>query len=268
MHACSIVGFHLNLCQPTHTVYPAHPVSTSSTYRPSLLLILCAAPSLETSVLQLILTMGQSNGLYDWSTQTNPCTGGTNGGPWHGVTCAASGSVTSIDVSSRQLVGTFPKQLSSLTALVSLDMSNNLISGSLPTSLYKLTKLTSFSVAGQPSQPSMIGTIPAQLSFLKSLHTLVLTGNKLTGTVPTQLAALTNLVQLKLASNKLSGSIPPALSSLAGNNSPAHIVVHDNLQMCGSVSLFPGIDTTNTGLGTTACPAGELVLQCMFTFAG
>ena len=63
-------------------------------------------------------------------------------------------------------------------------------------------------------QNDLIGTIPAQLSYLSSLEGLYLFMNQLSGNIPTELGNLINLKGLYLHMNQLSGSIPIELGNL------------------------------------------------------
>ncbi|XP_011082953.1 protein TOO MANY MOUTHS [Sesamum indicum] len=58
------------------------------------------------------------------------------------------------------------------------------------------------------SNSALIGSIPPQLSSLKSLQVLTLSQNKLTGEIPVEIFSLSSLVHLDLSYNILTGSIP------------------------------------------------------------
>lgn len=58
------------------------------------------------------------------------------------------------------------------------------------------------------------GTIPTQISTLRSLTTLDLENNILSGSIPTTLTALVNLQQLSIGGNELKGSIPAGIVDL------------------------------------------------------
>ena len=59
------------------------------------------------------------------------------------------------------------------------------------------------------------GKIPAELSRLSKLETLVLAGNSLSGGIPTELGEMDRLKTLSLARNQLSGEIPSELGKLS-----------------------------------------------------
>ncbi|XP_023771163.1 receptor-like protein EIX2 [Lactuca sativa] len=88
--------------------------------------------------------------------------------------------VFNMDLSSNQLVGEIPVELTALSLLVGLNLSNNHLSGGIPDNIGNMTELNS----------------------------LDLSGNKLTGVIPPSMADLTFLSHLNLSHNNLSGQIP------------------------------------------------------------
>ncbi|XP_037454958.1 receptor-like protein EIX2 [Triticum dicoccoides] len=85
-----------------------------------------------------------------------------------------------LDLSSNNLAGQLPEEITLLIALTSLNLSNNLF----------------------------IGTIPNQVGDLKRLESLDLSFNEFSGAIPSSLSALTYLSHLNLSYNNLSGAIP------------------------------------------------------------
>ena len=78
---------------------------------------------------------------------------------------------------------------------------------------------------------NLVGTIPAELRQLSSLHSLKLGLNKLSGPIPPELGELSNLDFLELHANELSGSIPPELGQL---KNLSDLLLHSN-QLTGSI---------------------------------
>ena len=103
---------------------------------------------------------------------------------WYGITCS-SGRVTKIKLGWRQLTGSIPAELGSLTELESLILSSNSLSGS----------------------------IPSELGNLTNLEGLYLNSNSLTGSVPAELGNLTNLSELRLSNNNFDASLSQWLFS-------------------------------------------------------
>jgi hypothetical protein len=58
------------------------------------------------------------------------------------------------------------------------------------------------------------GNIPASLSNLVNITTLILNGNKLSGKIPSSLGNLANVILFDLGNNRLSGTIPSSLGNL------------------------------------------------------
>ena len=165
---------------------------------------------------------------------------------WYGVTTGASNTtVTGINLSSNNLVGSLPSSISDLTGLTALNLHTNLLSGSLPASLGSLTGLTllhlyqnSFTgslptelgsltnlTVFDAYQNQFTGSIPASFGGLTSLQSLLLQSNQLEGGLPAELASLTNLQQLNFHSNLLTGSIP---AGYGGMTSLRSLRLHGN----------------------------------------
>ncbi|KAJ9678950.1 hypothetical protein PVL29_020995 [Vitis rotundifolia] len=90
------------------------------------------------------------------------------------------GLVRSIDLSSNNLLGEIPKEITDLLEFVSLNLSRN----------------------------NLTGLIPITIGQLKSLKVLDLSQNELFGEIPTSLSEISRLSVLDLSDNNLSGKIP------------------------------------------------------------
>jgi Leucine-rich repeat (LRR) protein len=88
--------------------------------------------------------------------------------------------VTSMDLSSNNLIGEIPEQLTSLYGLRFLNLSNN----------------------------QLHGKIPEKINAMKLLESLDVSMNQLTGAIPQSMASLTFLSYLNLSYNNFSGRIP------------------------------------------------------------
>ena len=171
---------------------------------------------------------------------------------WDGVTMAGTPQrVTELNLGSRNLQGTIPAGLGSLSALEVLDLNFNFLRGTIPVELGSLTGLTRLALhtnalsGGIPTELGNLsalqeldlnfnflnGPIPTELGNLTSLSILDLSQNRLTGSIPTELDNLTGLTQLKLQSNRLTGSMPTELGSLT---SLVTLWLYDN-RLTGSV---------------------------------
>ncbi|XP_023742111.3 receptor-like protein EIX2 [Lactuca sativa] len=89
----------------------------------------------------------------------------------------------SIDLSSNNLTGQIPYQITNLYALISLNLSKN----------------------------SLIGEIPHNIGQIKQLLTLDLSRNNLSGQIPSSLSKMSLLNDLDMSFNNLSGRIPTSI---------------------------------------------------------
>jgi Leucine-rich repeat (LRR) protein len=86
---------------------------------------------------------------------------------------------------------------------ISLD--DNAAAGTLPRAVSDLTMLTLLSFT---SSPSLVGTIPTELSKLENIQTLCFAYNALSGSIPASLARLSKLEYLRVDGNRLTGIVP------------------------------------------------------------
>ena len=151
----------------------------------------------------------------NWSNNTNWLSDRPLG-DWHGVTTAADGRVTGLNLLSNRLTGVIPSQLGSLASLQYLWLSEN----------------------------QLTGGIPSELGSLASLQYLWLSENQLTGGIPSELGSLASLQEdLRLFENQLTGSIPPELGSLAScSPKPTELTgsIPPELGICGSPKTNSG----------------------------
>ena len=167
-----------------------------------------------------LINLYNATGGASWTNKTNWLVA-EDVDDWYGVTCAG-GHVTQLNLSSNNLVGTFPA-MTNLPYLTKLELQTNAsLAGNvenLPTSLTylnlsdtnspsgsiaALTSLTYVRVAGS-------NTVSGSIAALTSLSFLDVSGSN---TVSGSIAALTSLTTLSLTgSNTVSGSIA-ALTSL------------------------------------------------------
>ncbi|XVF42275.1 hypothetical protein PTKIN_Ptkin01aG0347800 [Pterospermum kingtungense] len=89
--------------------------------------------------------------------------------------------VTTMDISSNNLIGVIPKELATLAGLQSLNLSRNSLSGKIPDHIGNMTMLESLDF----SFNHLHGSIPVSFSNLNFLSHLNISYNNLTGTIPT-----------------------------------------------------------------------------------
>ncbi|CAN6710990.1 unnamed protein product [Malus baccata var. baccata] len=102
---------------------------------------------------------------------------------WNGVMSkykSTLGLVKSIHLSSNQLTGEIPSEITDLVGLVSLNLSRN----------------------------NLTGQITPKIGKLQALDLLDLSNNQIHGTIPTSLFGISGLGKLDLSNNHLSGKIP------------------------------------------------------------
>ncbi|CAN6326117.1 unnamed protein product [Urochloa humidicola] len=123
---------------------------------------------------------------------------------WIGIICTGN-RVTSVRLSSFGLSGTLSGDIQSLSELVYLDLSYNKdLGGSLPSSIGSLSNLQNLILVGC----SFTGEIPTELGQLSKLVFLSLNSNKFSGSIPASLGSLSKLYWFDLADNKLTGTLP------------------------------------------------------------
>lgn len=88
--------------------------------------------------------------------------------------------VVSIDISSNNFSGEFPKEITKLSTLMILNLSRNHIIGSIPQNIWRLHELTSLDL----SSNNLFGIIPSSMSSLTFLSYLNLSNNNFSGKIP------------------------------------------------------------------------------------
>ncbi|XP_074282224.1 receptor-like protein EIX2 [Silene latifolia] len=116
---------------------------------------------------------------------------------------------------------------STLRYLVDIDLSSNNLVGSIPVDITKISGLLNLNL----SHNQLSGTIPVNIGGLKSLESLDLSNNKLRGSIPTSIGELYMLSNLNLSYNNLSGPIPTG-NQLQTLSDQASIYV-GNPYLCG-----------------------------------
>ncbi|KAF8405967.1 hypothetical protein HHK36_008047 [Tetracentron sinense] len=178
---------------------------------------------------------------------------------WLGITCNMAGSITEINLTSRELRGTFYYfNFSSFSSLLSLDLSYNSFSGSIPNHIGNLSKLIHLDL----SFNQFSGKIPLNIGLLTSLRILHLHVNQIYGSIPHEIGKLRSLNELYLNNNNLTGLIPTSLGNLSNLT---FLYLYDN-QLFGSIPIEIGnminlitIDmSTNNLVGSIPSTIGNL----------
>ncbi|MGJ5641377.1 hypothetical protein I3217_04530, partial [Formosa sp. S-31] len=115
---------------------------------------------------------------------------------WFGVS-TKGGHVVSLNLSSNNLTGVLPEEITGLSQLKSLSLNGNLIGGNIPGNINLLTNLETLDLGSN----LLNGTIPKTISDLQKLKKFAIGNNKFKGTIPSQLSDFIDLEYLDLSNN-------------------------------------------------------------------
>ena len=128
-----------------------------------------------------------------------------------------------------------------------IDLSSNNLSGEVPEEVTNLSRLGTLNLL----MNHLTGKIPEEIRSLKILETLDLSRNHLSGPIPPSMASLTALNHFNLSYNNLSGRIPRS-NQLQTLNDPS--IYENNEGLCGLplTTKCPGDEeTSNVPSGKT-----------------
>ncbi|THU71744.1 hypothetical protein C4D60_Mb04t04710 [Musa balbisiana] len=182
------------------------------------LLATAAAAAAEPLPVVALLSLGSSlldpfSSLRDWSSYPSA---NLSGEPrpwcfWTAVTCDASGGITALDLSRKNLSGSIAVEIRLLSSsLTHLNLSGNSFGGPLPPFLFELTRLRTLDI----SHNDFNSTFPPGVSKLRSLSLLDAYSNSFVGPVPRGITKLRQLEHLNLGGSFFEGGIPLGLGSL------------------------------------------------------
>ena len=118
-------------------------------------------------------------------------------------------------------------EFDSILPIVNLiDLSSNNIWGEIPEEITNLQTLGTLNL----SQNQLIGKIPERIETMQGLETLDLSCNRLSGSIPPSMSSLTLLNHLNLSHNLLSGPLPTT-NQFSTFNNPS--IYEANLGLCG-----------------------------------
>ncbi|CAM0878478.1 unnamed protein product [Alopecurus aequalis] len=198
-----------------------------------------------------------------WNDSTHFCN-------WKGVLCRVRTPrrVTSLNLTSRGLVGHISPSLGNLSFLHSLALTGNALTGDIPSSLGHLHRLRKIRLSNNTLQgriPSftncselrvldvshnnLVGQFPTDLPLY--LQVLWTSHNNLIGTVPASLANITTLTSISCADNHIKGTIP---SEFAYFSSLQYLFMSGN-QLTG---MFPQAILNLSTLIVLALPSNDL----------
>ncbi|KAK3023032.1 hypothetical protein RJ639_044822 [Escallonia herrerae] len=139
-------------------------------------------------------------------------------------------------------------------------LDNQGLRGFLPEDISQLRHLQSINLSGN----TIHGVIPSSLGTIATLEILDLSYNFFNGSIPESLGQLTSLQRLNLNSNSLSGRVPAALGGRLLHRASFNFT--DNAGLCG----IPGLPTcgphlspgAKIGVGIGSCMALLLIITC------
>ena len=120
--------------------------------------------------------------------------------------------LTKLDLHGNRLNGPIPPELGQLSNLEVLLLDNNELSGDIPTALARASELRRLNLHNN----RLSGNVPAEVGRLLNLEELHIHDNRLTGEMPVELGKLDGLRSLWLSNNRFSGEIPEELARLTG----------------------------------------------------
>ena len=153
------------------------------------LFIFCSllfSQSRHTDSLALVALYNSTNG-ENWTEPTWTLTDSLEA--WSGLTFW-NGRVRTIYLQSRNLEGSIPPELGTLSDLRTINLSGNLLSGSLPAELGSMSSLQRLKL----NQNLLSGQIPPELGNLAALRELILYQNQFSDSIPSELG---NLIELR-----------------------------------------------------------------------
>ncbi|CAL5440283.1 unnamed protein product [Camellia sinensis] len=113
--------------------------------------------------------------------------------------------VLNIRLSDMALKGPFPPGLANCTSLTGLDLSSNELFGTIPSDISRLIpKITALDL----SSNNFNGEIPPTIADLSYLNVLKLDSNQLTGHIPAEIGLLDRIKTASFTNNHLSGPVP------------------------------------------------------------
>ncbi|CAM0878520.1 unnamed protein product [Alopecurus aequalis] len=204
----------------------------------TLRVVICSSSSSygnETDRLSLLefkdaVSLDPQHVFMSWNDSTHFCN-------WEGVFCRVKSPrrVTSLNLTSRGLVGHISLSLGNLTFLHSLALMENIFTGEIPPSLGHLPRLRNLSLSHNKLQgriPSftncsklswldvsnnnLVGQFPA--NFPSNLQILQISHNNHTGTIPASLANITTLKGIDCGYNNIVGNIPSEFAAFSSLN--------------------------------------------------
>lgn len=154
------------------------------------------------------------NSLYNWNFNNN-----TEGFicRFNGIECwhENENRVLNIKLSDMGLKGEFPRGIVDCSSVTGVDLSSNELSGSIPSDI---SKILGFVTNLDLSSNLLAGTIPTNLANCTYLNILRLDKNQLSGQIPPEFANLNRIKTFTVTGNRLTGPVPPFRVSITADS--------------------------------------------------
>ncbi|KAL2229054.1 UNVERIFIED_CONTAM: Receptor kinase-like protein Xa21 [Sesamum indicum] len=178
-------------------------------------------------------------------------TGNSLSGDLQGDLCRSLPRLNELYLSSNELDGQIPSNISQCSQLRLLSLSHNKFSGSVPSGIGNLTALEILYLGSN----DLTGTIPKEIGNLQSLEVLYLGVNNLMGTIPTEIFNISTLQSISVSMNQLSGQLPsnfghglPNIEELYLNNNNLSGEIPDSISNSSKLTVINFAGNNFTGL--------------------
>ncbi|XP_062095254.1 probable LRR receptor-like serine/threonine-protein kinase At3g47570 [Humulus lupulus] len=185
---------------------------------------------------------------------------------WNGVICGRLHQrVTSLNLSSYDLVGSLSPSIGNLSFLSTIDLTLNHFQHQIPQEIGRLFRLKYLEL----SNNSFSGAIPGNLSGCSKLLKLRLGFNKLSGRIPVELGSFQLLERVHLHYNNLSGPLPDSLGNLSSTKSLSFAVNNFEGKIPDSFGRLKNLEFLGLGLNRISgmIPSSVYNLSSMTRFS-
>ncbi|KAL2501060.1 LRR receptor-like serine/threonine-protein kinase FLS2 [Forsythia ovata] len=153
--------------------------------------------------------------------------------------CRGLPRIKVLRLSSNELDGEIPSNLSECSQLQLLSLSYNKFRGSIPSEIGRIRTLQILYLASN----ELSGAIPPELGNLENLMELDMPDNFLTGSIPASIFNISSLKHINIARNNLSGNLPANICSNCSQLEKVYLYVNELIsvldnQLSGNLDLM------------------------------
>ncbi|KAJ0082782.1 hypothetical protein Patl1_11669 [Pistacia atlantica] len=167
-----------------------------------------------TSLSRLYLTKSHLQGPIPYLPQLTKLDVGNNSEmiiDLHSMFAAPWPRLLALDISSTQVIGSFPTSFANTSTLTLFKASNCFLQGPIPPPLMNLSKLEILALDFN----NITDHLWSDISKLKNLRLLNIMQNSLQGSIPSSICNISSLQYLSLAGNHFTGNLPGCISQLS-----------------------------------------------------